>query len=87
MNSTVGASGSSCVEERRSNSLSAPGSLMKYARKPSASATTNENTSASNMPRIDATLLTTAFEERSELRSKRHLSQISVRSCDIDQGL
>jgi len=37
------------------------------------------------MPRIEATRLTTAFDERSELRNSRHLSQIKVSSWDIAQ--
>ena len=32
---------------------------------------------------MEASLLTTALEERIELRNKVHLSQIKVRSCDI----
>jgi hypothetical protein len=38
------------------------------------------------MPAIEAALLTTAFDERSELRISRHLSQIKVNSCDIVLG-
>src|SRR5687767_10907166 len=45
-----------------------------------------ENTNASNIPKTEATLLTTAFDERSELRSKRHLSQMRVKSWDIYSG-
>src|SRR5688572_33018134 len=43
--------------------------------------------SASNIPSREAALLTTAFDERSELRSRRHLSQMSVSSCDILSGV
>jgi len=32
------------------------------------------------IPTSDATLFTTAFDERKELRNSRHLSQIKVRS-------
>src|SRR5690349_3276733 len=59
------------------------GRLTRYATKPSTKATKNANANASIMPKSVATLLTTAFDERSELRSRCHLSQMSVKSCDI----
>jgi 2-amino-4-hydroxy-6-hydroxymethyldihydropteridine diphosphokinase len=46
-------------------------------------ATMSAKNSAISIPRIEATRLTTAFDERSELRNSRHLSQIKVSSWDI----
>jgi hypothetical protein len=51
---------------------------------PKTKATTRANASATNIPKTDAALLTIAFDERSELRNSLHLSQISVKSWDIE---
>src|SRR5689334_9669951 len=63
------------------------GWLITYETTPNPVATPSEKTIVTSIPSTEATWLTTAFDERSELRSKRHFNQISVSSCDIDQCL
>ena len=40
----------------------------------------SDNARATSIPRIDAIRFMTALDERNELRTSRHLSQIKVRS-------
>src|ERR1044072_8849854 len=83
MNSADAAAETSCVAVLLKALPSASGWLNAYEAKPSMPATMSAKNSAIIMPRIEATRLTTAFEERSELRNSRHLSQIKVSSWDI----
>ena len=70
------------TELERCNIASVFGLLNAYAAMPSPRATTRANANATNIPSTEATLFTTALEERSEFRSSVHFSQIIVKSCD-----
>src|SRR5678815_5515224 len=83
MNSADADAETSCVAVLLKALPSASGWLSPYAAKPSMTATMSAKNSAISIPRIEATRLTTAFDERSELRNSRHLSQIKVSSWDI----
>src|SRR6266850_4623888 len=70
------------TEPERCNIASVFGLLSANAATPSPRATTRANANATNIPSTEATLFTTALEERSEFRSSVHFSQIIVKSCD-----
>src|SRR5882762_8293030 len=70
------------TERDRCNIASVFGLLNAYAATPSPRATTRANANATNIPSTEATLFTTALEERSEFRSSVHFSQIIVKNCD-----
>src|ERR1044072_6716205 len=84
MNSADADADTSRVAVRLNAFPSASGWLSPQAWKPSMGATMRARHSAISMTRIEATRLTTAFDDRSELRNSRHLSQIKVSSWDID---
>ena len=54
------------------------GEERAYATTPKPKAISKAKASARSMPRIEAMLLTTALDERKELRNSVHFNQISV---------